>query len=260
MIGRNLVAIAALAITASVGIAVLLVQPGVVEAQSHSATRSFPADWAAPDSEIEITITPGNLGGFGQVEETLPEGFTFVRSSLDVFQVNVTGQTVTFILLSGDSFTYVVTAPAMEGQYTFLGIVKNADRAEQTIEGQTSLRIGPAPTPVPTVTPTPEPTVTPTPTPEPTPTPQPTATPVPTQLPAIEATADAQEATTSSVVTTDTPVPVTETPTPMPEPIPSQPEESDSEGAFPIWIPALLLGLAIVALIGGGIIFVRRVG
>ena len=260
MIGRNLVAIAALGVITLVGIAALLAQPDAVEAQSHSATRSFPTDWAAPGGEVEITITPANLGGFGQVEETLPEGFTFVRSSLDVFQVNVTGQTVLFTLVSGDSFTYVVTAPAMEGQYTFSGIVKNADRAEQTIEGQTSLRIGPAPTPVPTVTPTPEPTVTPTPTTEPTPTPQPTATPVPTQLPAIEATADAQEAATSSAVTVDTPVPVIETPTPTQESIPSQPEGSDSEGIIPIWIPVLVVGLAILALIGGGIIFVRRVG
>ena len=87
MIRTNLVAIAALAITASVGIAALLAQPGAVETQSHSANRSFPADWSAPGGEVQITITTGNLGGFGQVEETLPEGFTFVRSSLDAFQV-----------------------------------------------------------------------------------------------------------------------------------------------------------------------------
>ena len=81
MIRTNLIAIAVLAAAASVGIAALLAQPGAVETQSHSAIRSFPDDRAAPGSEIEITITPGNLGGFGQVEETLPEGFAFVRSS-----------------------------------------------------------------------------------------------------------------------------------------------------------------------------------
>ena len=254
MRGRNLAAIAVLAIITALGIAALLAQPGAAEAQSHSATRSFPADWVAPGGEVEITITPDNLGGFGQVEETMPEGFTFVRSGLDEFQVSVTGQTVIFILLSGDSFTYVATAPAMEGQYTFSGIVRNADKVEQTIEGQTTLRIGPEPTPVPTLTPTPEPTATSTSTPEPTATPVPTATPEPP----VEPTPTLESTVTAAP--TIEPVSMTETPTPIEESIPSQPEESDSEDAFPIWIPALLLGLAILALIGGGIIFVRRVG
>ena len=254
MIGRNLVAIAALGVITLVGIAALLAQSGAVEAQSHSATRSFPTDWAAPGGEVEITITPANLGGFGQVEEMLPEGFTFVRSSLDVFQVNVTGQTVLFTLVSGDSFTYVVTTPAMEGQYTFSGIIKNTDRIEQAIGGRTTLRVGPEPTPVPTVTPTPEPTVTHTPTPAPTATTRPTLTPEPTAEPT------ATPEPTATAAPTIAPTLMEETPTPIEESIPSQPEESDSEDAFPLWIPALLLGLAIVALIGGGIIFVRRVG
>ena len=199
MIRTNLAAIAALAITASVGIAALLAQPGAVETQSHSAVRSFAADGAAPGSEVEITITPGNLGGFGQVEETLPEGFAFVRSTLDEFQVTVTGQTVLFTLISDDSFTYVVTAPTTEGQYTFSGTVRNSDRVEQAIEGRSTLRIGPEPTPEPTAT-----------------------------------------------------------PTPTPEPIPSQPEEPDTAGGFPNWLLALLIGLAILAIIGGLIILGRR--
>ena len=145
-----LAAIPALAIVVAVGIAVLLPQPGGVDAQSHSATRSFPAGWAAPGSEVQVTIATSNLGGFGQVEETLPEGFTYVRSSLDAFQVSVTGQTVLFTLIGSGSFTYVVGAPAMEGQYTFAGIVRNEDAVEQTIAGHTSLRIGPEPTPTPT--------------------------------------------------------------------------------------------------------------
>lgn len=254
MIGRNLAAVAALALIISAGIAALLAQPGAIEAQSHGATRSFPADWAAPGSEVEITITPNNLGGFGQVEETLPEGFTYVRSGLDEFQVSETGQTLLFILLSGDSFTYVVTAPSMEGQYTFSGIVRNADKVEQTIEGHTTLRIGPEPTPVPTLTPTPEPTPTSEPTATPTPTPEPTATPEST----VEPTPTSEP--TATMAPTIVPVPAAETSTPIEESRPSQPEESDSEEVFPIWIPVLLLGLAILALIGGGIIFIRRVG
>ena len=161
MVRTYLGAIAALAVTTSVAIAALLAQPGAVEAQSHSATRSFSAGWAAPGSEVQVSISASNLGGFGQVEETLPEGFTYVRSSIDTFQVKVTGQTVLFTLVGNNSLAYVVTAPAMEGQYTFSGVVRNADRVERTIAGHTSLRIGPAPTPAPTSTPAPEPTATP---------------------------------------------------------------------------------------------------
>ena len=291
MIRTNLAAIAALAIIASAGIAALLAPPGAVETQSHSAVRSLPADRAAPGSEVEITITPGNLGGFGQVEETLPEGFTFVRSSLDEFQVTVTGQTVLFTLISGDNFSYVVAAPAMEGQYTFSGIVRNADKVEQAIEGRTTLRIGPEPTPEPTPTPTPEPTPTPTPEPTPTPTPEPTPTPTPeptptptpeptptptpepTPAPTPEPTPTPTSEPTTAPTPEATPTPTPEAtpaptpeptstpaaePTPTPEPVPSGPEESGPSGGVPGWVPALLIGLAIVALISGLIIFRRR--
>ncbi len=272
MIRTNLVAIAALAITASVGIAALLAQPGAVETQSHSANRSFPADWSAPGGEVRITITTGNLGGFGQVEETLPDGFTFVRSSLDAFQVSVTGQNVLFTLIGGDSFSYVVTAPVVEGRYTFSGIVKNADRVEQTIEGQTTLRIGGPPTPEPpppppvppppppestaapmlepTVAPTLEPTVAPTPVP---PTPQPvplTPTPVPPTPTPIPPTATP---TSIPPTATPTPVPPTLTPTPVP-PTPVPPEE---EGEFPT---LLAVGIAILLVVigAGGALVIRR--
>ena len=244
-----------LTIAISVGIAALLAQPGAAEAQSHSATRSFPADWAAPGSEVEVTITTSGLGGFGQVEETLPEGFTFIHSSLDAFQVRVTGQTVLFALIGGERFTYVVAAPAIEGPYTFSGIVRNADRVEQTIAGQTSLRIGPEPTP------TPSPTPTATATPEPTPTPPSTLTPpsTATPTPVMEATVDAPAAAaTTPTVPASTPAPATETPTPMPEAIPPQPEEPDRAVAIPDWVPALLIGVVVVAFIAGLIIYRRR--
>ena len=272
MVRTYLGAITALAIAVTVGVATLLAQPGAVEAQSHSATRSFPAGWAAPGSEVQVSITASNLGGFGQVEETLPEGFTYVRSSIDTFQVKVTGQTVLFTLVGSNSLAYVVTAPAMEGQYTFSGVVRNADRVERTIAGHTSLRIGPEPTPAPTSiptatsepTPTPEPEPTPTPQPEPTstPEPEPTATPEPTvapeptPTPMPEATATSEPTPTPTPEPTATPLPpqivvATLTPTPTPALAPSQPtatEAAKSGGGIPP-----LLGLIIV-IIGVGII------
>lgn len=211
MVRTYLGAITALAIL--VGIAALLAQPGAVEAQSHSATRSFPANWAAPGSEVQVSISASNLGGFGQVEETLPTGFTYVRSSVDTFQVKVTGQTVLFTLVGSNSLAYVVTAPAVAGQYTFSGVVRNADRVERTIAGHTFLRIGPAPTPVPTSIPTPEPT--PMPEPEPTPTPQPGPTSTPESTATPEPTATAVPEPTASPEPTAT---LTPEPTPMPKP------------------------------------------
>ena len=50
----------------------LLAQPDALEAQSHTATRSFQQGWAAPGSDLRVTITAGNYGPIGQVVETLP--------------------------------------------------------------------------------------------------------------------------------------------------------------------------------------------
>ena len=111
--------------------------------------------------------------------ETLPDGFTFVSSTLPDNQVAQEGQLILFNLFGDSSFNYVVTVPTTEGQYTFSGVVKNVDREERTISGHRQFRVGPPPTPAPTATPPPVPTATVTPEPTPTPTPEPTATPVP---------------------------------------------------------------------------------
>ena len=66
MIRISLGAFAALAIVAMVGALALLAQPGVVEAQSHSASRTFRQNWAAPGGELRVTITASNYGAFGQ--------------------------------------------------------------------------------------------------------------------------------------------------------------------------------------------------
>ena len=277
-------AIVALAVTVSVGVAALLAQPGAVETQSHSATRSFPASWAAPGSEVVVTITTSNLGGFGQVEETLPAGFTYVRSSLDAFQVGVTGPTVLFTLVGDNRFTYAVTAPAMEGQYTFTGIVSDSDKVGRTIAGQTSLRIGPEPTPTPTPEPTPTPTLTPTatPTPSPTPTPTPTPeppptstptpaplptptapsapTPTPSPTPTVEPTPDAQATAAAPTPTVSTAAPTAEAPTSIRTPGSSQSEETEEASVFPGWLPVLFIGSALVLLVGGLFLFGRRRG
>ena len=152
MIRISLGALAALAIAAMVGALALLAQPDVVEAQSQSASRAFQRTWAAPGGELRVTITARNYGAFGQVVETLPEGFTFVSASLPDTQIEQEAQVVRFNLFGDSSFTYVVTVPTREGQYTFTGVIRNVDRVERTITGHTQFRVGPPPTPAPTST------------------------------------------------------------------------------------------------------------
>ena len=111
-------------------------------------------------------------GSFGQVVETLPAGFSYERSDLSEAGIAVEGQTVAFTLLGDERFTYTVFAPSAVGVYSFSGVLRDVNKAEEAVEGDSGIRVGPPPTPEPTATPTPEPTATPTPTatPEPTPT------------------------------------------------------------------------------------------
>ena len=280
MIRTSMGAVAALAIAAVVGAAALLTQPGAVDAQSHSASRAFQRTWAAPGSELRVTITASNYGAFGQVVETLPDGFTYVRSSLgEGHQVTLQGREVRFNLLGVSNFNYVVTVPTMEGSYTFSGVIKNIDREERTVAGHTRLRVGPAPTPAPTSTPantptpepadtptpeptataTPEPTATATPEPTATATPEPTATPVPTAAfappptPAPQPTA--APAPTPAPQPTAAPAPPP-TATPAPTPTPAVVVAEGGNGPSPLlWLLLVVVGFGLIL---GVFVYLRR--
>ena len=177
-------------VLATIGAGTLAPSPAL-EASSHSVVRSFSQPWAMPGGRLVVTITATNYGGFGQVEETLPEGFSYAGSSLSEGSVTVDGQIVSFVLLGDGSFTYTVDVPGEEGAYTFSGILKDANREETVVGGASQVLVGPEPTPPPT----PEPAATPTPTLEPTatatpePTIAPTSAPEPTETPTVEPTA-----------------------------------------------------------------------
>ena len=147
MIRISLGAFAALAIVAMVGALALLAQPGVVEAQSPSATRAFQRTWAAPGGELRVTITASNYGAFGQVVETLPDGFTFKSATLPSSQIEQEAQVVRFNLFGDSSVNYVVTVPTTAGRYTFTGVIRNADRAERSVTGHTPVPRRPAANP-----------------------------------------------------------------------------------------------------------------
>ena len=185
-------------------------QPETAVASTHGATRSFAAPWVLPEGELRVTVEVFRYGGFGQLKETLPEGFTFVSSDQAGVVAEVEGQTVIFSLLGVERVTYTVMAPTAPGRYSFTGVILDNQKREAGTGGAVGIRVGPAPT----VTPSPAPTATrqPTATPEPTAMPEPTATPNPTATPTPTATPEP----------TPTPSPqptATTAPTAMPAPI-----------------------------------------
>ena len=94
-----------------------------VDAPIPGATRSLPGS-ADPGEELTVNIRASNYGSFGQVVETLPEGFSYVDDSTDPSSIrtSVSGQEVTFTLLGADvSFSYKVTAASSGGAHTFTG-------------------------------------------------------------------------------------------------------------------------------------------
>ena len=113
-------------------------------ATNHTAGRSFSETSVMPGGEIVVTITAAGYGVFAQVVEMLPAGFSFVDSSLEE-GVEIEGQTVSFILLGEETFTYTVTAPPVERRYTFSGVLKDWDRLEVEIGGASEVTVGATP-------------------------------------------------------------------------------------------------------------------
>ena len=105
-----------------------------------------------------FTVTINNVGladGFGSVVETLPAGFSYVDNSAAspdanaVIEAEVDGQTVTFIVVGVDSFTYKVTvgSDVADGQYTFSGVLEKLSGDETIAESTITVGTRPAPAP-----------------------------------------------------------------------------------------------------------------
>ena len=84
-----------------------------------SAVRSFSSSTVAPGGELRVTIQTTGLSRLGKVEDTLPEGFTYLGSDLPAAKVEVSGQTVAFYPFGDDRFTYRVSAPTRPDTYSF---------------------------------------------------------------------------------------------------------------------------------------------
>ena len=110
-----------------------------------SASRSFNSASVDPGGRVVVTITASNYGLAGGVTETLPAGFSYVSSSLDAAQVNVSGQQARFTLQGDTSFTYTVTASSTPGPYDFSGTLRDADRNDHTVGGASSVTVNTPP-------------------------------------------------------------------------------------------------------------------
>lgn len=185
----------AIALAVMLVMLVSMMSPMAATAQEPSATRDLP-DQVTTGETFTVNIGADNLQ-FGQVIETLPADFTFVRVEAGAgmepggVSASAVGQVMTFTFLAttgaGGSFSYQVTAPsyAVTGA-EFIGVLKGTGGAEYPIGGDQAMTVeAPAGTPTPTVTPavTPTATLTPTATPTVTPTPSPTPTPTPSPAP-----------------------------------------------------------------------------
>ena len=91
-------------------------------------------------AQFDVMIEVAGYGDLGQLVETLPAGFSYV-STTSSFEPNVVGQEVRFRLLGQTSFAYTVTASGTSGGYTFSGIVRDEDREEAQVGGDSSVTV-----------------------------------------------------------------------------------------------------------------------
>jgi hypothetical protein len=133
------IAVTTIAVAALLGISSMFA--GISSAADPSATRSMPSS-VGPGDSFTVTLTASGYGTFGEINETLPAGFTYVTSSLPAYQVTVWSGGVTFTLIGDTTFTYTVTAPVAAGDYVFSGVLKNEDKIAYTVGGNDTIMVG----------------------------------------------------------------------------------------------------------------------
>ena len=108
-----------------------------------TATRSFSPASVAPGGRVTVTIAAANYGTAGGVTETLPAGFSYVSSTHGsvIHPADGNSQMVRFTLLGETSFTYTVTAPSVEGPYTFSGTLRDFDGNDHPVGGAATVTV-----------------------------------------------------------------------------------------------------------------------
>ncbi|MCK4398156.1 MAG: hypothetical protein KAV25_04120 [Methanophagales archaeon] len=122
--------------------AVLVMTAGIANAKP-TAIRILPEEPVSAGECFTVRIEVSDYGIFGQVAETLPEGFIYLASTLGPGTVVHYGPTNTFKfqLLGETSFTYTVVAPDNEGTYPFSGILKDFDKNKYEVVGDMEIEI-----------------------------------------------------------------------------------------------------------------------
>ena len=101
-------------------------------ASAGSAERVLPP--SVDTCEVfQVTVQCSDYGVAGQFLEELPEGFTFVGSTLPEKATTVNGNKVSFLLMSEQSFGYILKAPASAGTYKFVGLLKDINKADFSV-------------------------------------------------------------------------------------------------------------------------------
>ena len=111
-----------------------------------TATRTLPAEPVPAGESLSVTSEVSDYGMFGQIVESLPEGFFYMSSTFDSVSVTwmLPTNTVKFTLFGETFFTYTVGAPDTEGTYNFSGILKDEYKNESVVGGDTEIVICPA--------------------------------------------------------------------------------------------------------------------
>ena len=121
--------------------AVLIMTTGIANA-TPTATRTLPAELVPADRSFSVEI---EVSDYGTVVETLPEGFSYMGSSLDPNAVRFYGQTNTIeFKVTKDKYLYFTYSVALryydldEGTYTFSGVLRDRN-GEYEIGGDTEI-------------------------------------------------------------------------------------------------------------------------
>ena len=85
-----------------------LLQPSIVDATQHSATGSFSENTVTVGSDLEVTLNVASHGGLASIAQTLPAGFTYLRSTIDPAE---NGQILTFILFGARTRISIPSPP-----------------------------------------------------------------------------------------------------------------------------------------------------
>ena len=147
---------------AILGISLSTLAPIVnAEARAADTPRTLSTTNPAPGSTFDVML---NLTGFqiGGVVETIPDGFTFIRTTHLSNRTYMSGQKVVFVVINETSLKYNVRAP-LEGSGTFSGTWYDALNGTTGDINGTDVSVRIAVTPTPSAMPSPSPTPTPSP-------------------------------------------------------------------------------------------------